>query len=76
MMMRKEHDEEGTLEERGYRAYLVRLWRARRGERVVWRASVEDAHTHERWAFADLAALCAFLRAETEGPGSGRGEGG
>jgi hypothetical protein len=30
---------------------------------MIWRASVEDAHSGERRAFADLAALFAFLQA-------------
>jgi hypothetical protein len=50
-----------------YRAYLVRLWQARSGRQVVWRASAEDAHSGERHAFADLQALCAFLLEETGG---------
>ncbi len=61
-------------ETRGYRAYLVRLWRARSGGQVVWRASVEDAHTGERRAFADLAALYAFLKEETGSSGGRKGK--
>lgn len=53
---------------RGYRAYLVRLWQARSGGRVVWRASAEDAHTGERQAFAELEELFAFLEDVTAGP--------
>ena len=45
----------------GYRAYLVRLWQVCQGGQTVWRASVEDAHTGERRAFADLTHLFAFL---------------
>jgi hypothetical protein len=45
-----------------YRAYLVRLWPVRSGGQRVWRASVEDAHSGERRAFADLAHLFAFLQ--------------
>jgi hypothetical protein len=48
-------------EEQGYRAYLVRLWQARSRGQIVWRASVEDAHSGERRGFADLAHLFAFL---------------
>jgi hypothetical protein len=52
-------------EPRGYRAYLVRLWEARSGGRVVWRASAEDAHSGERRAFAELAELLSFLEEAT-----------
>jgi len=48
-------------EERGYRAYLVRLWPAHCEGQTMWRASAEDAHTGERRAFADLGHLFAFL---------------
>jgi hypothetical protein len=50
---------------RGYRAYLVRLWQARSGGQVVWRASAQDAHSDERHAFAELAGLLSFLREAT-----------
>ncbi len=53
-------------EKRGYRAYLVRLWRVMSAGRSVWRASVEDPHTGERRGFADLDALVAFLKNETQ----------
>ena len=46
---------------RGYRAYLVRLWPARSGGQIVCRASVEDVHSGERRAFANLTHLFAFL---------------
>jgi hypothetical protein len=48
-----------------YQAYLVRLWSTRQGNQVVWRASVEDAHTRERWAFTDLSELFTFLMVQT-----------
>jgi hypothetical protein len=50
-----------TSERPVYRSYLLRLWRARSGERLVWRASLEDSHTGERRGFADLARMLAFL---------------
>lgn len=46
---------------RGYQAYLIRLWQARSGGQVVWRASAQDAHSGQRHAFAGLAQLFAFL---------------
>ena len=49
-------------DERGALAYLVRLWSVHHDGNLVWRASAENAHTGERHAFADLAALCQFLQ--------------
>jgi hypothetical protein len=49
-------------DERGALAYLVRLWSVHHNGDLVWRASAENAHTGERHAFADLAALCEFLQ--------------
>jgi hypothetical protein len=60
-------------EQSGYLSYLVRLWRVGRqdysgstAEQVVWRASLESPHTHERWCFASLDDLFDFLRAQTD----------
>ena len=53
-------------DEQRYLAYLVRLWTVHDNGDVVWRASVENAHTGERCAFADLAGLFEFLQAATE----------
>jgi hypothetical protein len=53
-------------DERRYLAFLVRLWSVHHNGELVWRASVENAHTGERHAFADLIALCDFLRAAVE----------
>jgi len=47
-------------------AYLVRCWRVKTEDGLVWRAVVEDPHTAERYSFADLDALFAFLKAMTE----------
>jgi hypothetical protein len=44
-----------------YRLYLLRLWQAHSGERVVWRASLEDVHSGERRGFAGLDRMRAFL---------------
>jgi len=52
-----------------YRAYLLRLWNASSRGPPVWHASLEDIHTGERWGFAGLAELMAFLEMEV---GSGR----
>ena len=50
-------------DERRCFAYLVRLWTVHSNGDLVWRASVENAHTGERRAFADLAGLFDFLQA-------------
>ena len=49
--------------EQRYLAYMVRLWTVQNNDGLIWRASVENAHTGERHAFADLAGLFAFLQA-------------
>jgi hypothetical protein len=64
------------VKERGYLSYLLRLWRAGPGATGAradamrtqgegWRASLEEIPTGARHAFADLDALCAYLRAQT-----------
>lgn len=42
-----------------YQSYLLRFWRA--GADEPWRASLQCTATGEKIAFADLAALLAFL---------------
>jgi hypothetical protein len=42
-----------------YRSYLLRFWRA--GADEPWHASLQSTATGEKMAFADLAALLAFL---------------
>jgi hypothetical protein len=41
-----------------YRAYLLRLWHTAEGQ---WRATLEDAHSGERRAFARVEELARFL---------------
>lgn len=43
----------------GYHAYLLRLWQETPDD--GWRASVQDAASGERRAFASLQELYAFL---------------
>jgi hypothetical protein len=61
-----------TNKQPDYLAYLVRLWRAvddretqTPAQKPVWRASIEDPHTHEQAGFASLEALFDFLREMT-----------
>jgi hypothetical protein len=50
----------------GYTSYLLRLWRAREGEQLVWRASLDDPLTGERIGFIELEAMFNYLRQKTE----------
>lgn len=53
--------------QRPYLAYLLRLWQIQEKGEIGWRASLENAHTGEKLAFAHLDELVAFLR-ELIGP--------
>jgi hypothetical protein len=45
-----------------YHAYLLRCWQEQiEGSTPVYRFMIEDAHTHHRRGFHDLASLMAFL---------------
>jgi hypothetical protein len=44
---------------RTYLSYLLRLWRS--DEHAPWRASLEEARTHEQHTFAEPDRLFAFL---------------
>ena len=62
-------------DERRYLAYMVRLWAVHHDGGVVWRASVENAHTDERRAFAALPSLCRLLY-EVTSPAAAQDESG
>ena len=49
---------------REYVAYLLRMWRARKGTKWSWRASLERVQTGERKGFASLEDLFAYLRGQ------------
>ncbi|HEX9373868.1 MAG TPA: hypothetical protein VF897_22845 [Roseiflexaceae bacterium] len=53
-----------------YYSFLLRLWQTSSGGSIVWRASLESAQTGERYGFADLASLFAFLKEQTSGDAS------
>jgi len=55
-----------TAEQPGYLAYMLRLWQVKDGGNSVWRASVESPHTGERYGFANLELLFAFLEEKIE----------
>lgn len=48
-----------------YLSYLLRLWVVENQEGYVWRCSVEDVQTGERYGFASLESLISFLRHAT-----------
>jgi hypothetical protein len=61
-----------SKEQPAYLSYLLRLWREnddtdihRAGERVFWRASLENSLTGKRQGFSSLNDLFAFLQRET-----------
>lgn len=43
------------------RSYILRLWCANEPRPAVWHASLEDPSTKERFGFANLEQLFAFL---------------
>ena len=55
-----------------YRAYLLRFWeeRGQQGDlSPVWRFSLEDPYTGERYGFANLEEMVTFLRCLLENAG-------
>ena len=56
-----------------YRAYLLRLWRARDNGNC-WRASLEDAHTRELLVFAEVAGVFSYLEKLTTRDVAGGGD--
>jgi hypothetical protein len=57
-----------------YSSYLLRLWWTDDAHGRGCRVALESAQAGERWAFADLDALLAFLKAEAYGPELPHGE--
>ena len=47
-----------------YSAYLLRLWQTASAGELVYRASIEDAHSAERVGFGNLDELFSYLRAQ------------
>ena len=62
--------------ERGYLSFLLRLWQAEGEGELVWRASLESPRTGDRWSFARLSELYAFLDEQVDlaKPGETRAE--
>ena len=55
--------------ERKYLSYLLRLWMVEEDGEDVWRASLEVTHSRERYGFATLDNLLAFLKEQTQTSG-------
>ena len=49
-----------------YRTFLLRFWQERSAGQWVWRATLEEPHSHVRKAFADLERLYTYLREQIE----------
>ena len=56
-----------SREKRRYISFLLRLFETESKDDLVWRASLESSGTEERWGFASLDELFAFLRQQTAG---------
>ncbi|HLF25846.1 MAG TPA: hypothetical protein VJG32_05880 [Anaerolineae bacterium] len=48
-----------------YLSYLIRLWQVKRRGQPNWQASLESPITGQRQGFPNLAALFAFITAQT-----------
>lgn len=48
------------------RSYILRLWCADEPQAAEWHASLEDPSTRERYGFASLEQLFAFLMERSE----------
>lgn len=47
---------------RAYRSFLLRIWSASSETGAIWRASLEEVTTHQRYTFGTFVALSAFLQ--------------
>jgi hypothetical protein len=47
----------------GYRAFLIRLWRE---DENSWRGTVEDPHSGQQKAFAEVDLLLAYIRNQVQ----------
>jgi hypothetical protein len=54
-----------SSEQRGYLAYMLRMWRVSDDGKPAWRALVESPHSGERQGFANVELLFAFLAEKT-----------
>lgn len=69
--MKNEKSQFNQEMQRAYsRSYILRLWREDQSHNTGFRASLEDPHTGERFGFASLEQLFAYLMDMSEGNGS------
>jgi hypothetical protein len=54
-----------SRDKRAYRSYLLRLWQVR-GEKALWRASLESPLTGECYGFANLRALYEYIEEQAD----------
>ena len=52
-----------------YRSFLLRVWQSEQQGQISFRLLLEDVHSGERYTFASMEALLAFL-AESDSPAS------
>ena len=50
--------------QRAYVSYLLRLWQAQDNGEWTWQGSLESPQTGQRWVFANLDDVLAFVRAQ------------
>jgi len=55
-----------TAKKSRYESYMLRMWQTSNEEELIWRASLENPSSGERFGFASLEDLCSFLQARTE----------
>ncbi len=53
-----------TEKSRQYLAYMLRVWSIKDDQKVLWRASLQNAQTSERRGFASLEDLFEYLRSQ------------
>ena len=49
-----------------YHSYLIRLWQEDDKEKMIWRFVLVDLIEGERWGFANLEHLVAFLQEQVD----------
>ncbi len=58
-----------SKESERYVSYLLRLWQSNEADGPVWRASLEHTRSGQRFGFANLESLFAFLQTLSQSPG-------
>lgn len=57
---------DGTQTACSYLVYLILLRKVETEDGPAWRVVLEDAHSAQRWGFADLPSLYRFLDERTD----------